>query len=330
MIRIATAVVVSLLTGASLSSGDAQRTDTRDRDRGLLAVLRRDGLLLPFASFRNGEWKAPWPASLRNVEIPATMEAVPEAWWGGERPSAMQAWLRDGTSRSVAFKAPAVIPVGCQPRLTIRTDYKSTEPLAPPGTEPHPKDGLAIAGASQSGPIEIVTDADATVKLAVTLLPEFDKAEENAVVATRRGSGWRHPAGPARRRSTPVRIESWYRAPLLEDGWTLSYVEAVRAYPPRPEDEECGLETLFSGWIRQHASGTAAIVDMSAKITYCDRVGAVFMLPFGTILTGDRLHWVFQLSGWEEEWYEVVQVSAKRIRFVAEYYGGGESGCRNR
>jgi hypothetical protein len=54
------------------------------------------------------------------------------------------------------------------------------------------------------------------------------------------------------------------------------------------------------------------------------------MLPFGTILTGDRLHWVFQLSGWEEEWYEVVQVSAKRIRFVAEYYGGGESGCRNR
>jgi hypothetical protein len=39
-----------------------------------------------------------------------------------------------------------------------------------------------------------------------------------------------------------------------------------------------------------------------------------------------QLFWVFQYSGWNEEWYEIVRLGTKR-RFVVEFYAGGRRGC---
>jgi hypothetical protein len=32
---------------------------------------------------------------------------------------------------------------------------------------------------------------------------------------------------------------------------------------------------------------------------------------------------VFQTSSWENEWYAVVEATPGRVRYVAEYHGGG-------
>jgi hypothetical protein len=47
------------------------------------------------------------------------------------------------------------------------------------------------------------------------------------------------------------------------------------------------------------------------------------MLPLGFMTVNHRTHWVFQSSSWETEWYIVVEATPGRIRYVAEYFGGG-------
>src|SRR5215207_217863 len=38
-------------------------------DRFTLGVMRRDGVVLPFAAY-DGNWSTPWPVSLRTVDVP--------------------------------------------------------------------------------------------------------------------------------------------------------------------------------------------------------------------------------------------------------------------
>ena len=92
----------------------------------------------------------------------------------------------------------------------------------------------------------------------------------------------------------------------------MSYVEAVRQYPPGPEDKGCGLETLVSGWVHHRDGQLMEDTQLRGKLTYCDRVGATYMLPFGRIRPRKETYWVFQLSGWEAEWYQVVAVRRER------------------
>jgi hypothetical protein len=102
----------------------------------------------------------------------------------------------------------------------------------------------------------------------------------------------------------------------------------VRAYPPGPDDKGCGLETLVSGWLHHENGVLKKGTNLRGKVTYCDRVGATFMLPFGRIRPRDRTYWVFQLSGWESEWYEVAEVRPERVRLVVELFAGGMGSCR--
>ena len=77
----------------------------------------------------------------------------------------------------------------------------------------------------------------------------------------------------------------------------MSYVEAVRQYPPGPDDKGCGLETLVSGWVHHRDGEMIDVSQLRGKLTYCDRVGVTYMLPFGRVRPQDKSYWVFQLSG---------------------------------
>src|SRR5690606_34280967 len=134
-------------------------------------------------------------------------------------------------------------------------------------------------------------------------------------------AAFRHPVDRKERHAQPVRIEHWYRT-TTDDGSAVSYVEAVRSYAPRPEDEGCGLETLVKGWVTHRPDRREPRVDLAARITYCDRVGATFMQPFGRMRVRDRLYWIAQVAGPEAEWYLVAQIFPGRIQHVAEQLAG--------
>jgi len=319
-------VVAALcLTGLALGAR-AQQPPSRGPERGMLGVLRQDGMLVPFAAFKGADWSSPWPIDLRTKELPINLESVPTEWWGGHLPTGWHVRLASGTDQPIKAVAPAPYPVHCATRLGLKSDYKSSEPLR--FSEPFPKAGLAATEGVQIEPIEIVDRSlPEAAQLVTTLTAQFNQAEERMTKALKANTGWRHPFPKDVRDKTPVRIEAWYRTPMEQPGFSVSYIEAVRTYPLVPEDEGCPLETTFRGWVEHNTREALPKAELTAKIDYCDRPGAMYMLPLGRVRLAQQMFWVFQYSGWTEEWYEVVRISPRRLRFVVEFYAGGRRGC---
>jgi hypothetical protein len=330
---LAAACVLALSAGGLGGSSPPQEERARAAtDRGVLAVMRRDGLLIPFAAYKGSRWVAPWPVTARNRELPVNMSAIPDEWWGGTAPGTWQLHLPGSVTRPVSTMRPRVYRSFCDTRIGLVTDYRSTEPVPVPPTDPYPKDGLAISSEIEVLPIESVDRASPEMaRLAETLKAELDTAEDKTLTLIRNRQGWTHPLKPAVRRVQPVTIEAWYRAPMDEPGWIASYIEAVRPYSAGllPEDAGCGLETVFTGWIHQNLTDPRKTrVQLTARVTYCDRRGVKYMLPLGRIHIGSQQYWVYQFSGFDQEWYEVARMSPLKLGFVIESYGGGgREGC---
>jgi hypothetical protein len=326
------AVCLSVLAlGAFAQQGQLSPEGSPDHDgRGAIAILRRDGLLFPFASFDRDSWRVTWPVHLgSHIEIPLTRDAIPKGWWGTRSPDQWRAYLSSGDETLLELEAPAVFRGFCGRMLGLRTTYRSKQPFPPMPVNPFPKDGLAISGGVPLEPIESVSPTSPEwAALPAALLDEFNDLEDRTVGQVRTFRDWRHPVARDQRRTIPIRLESWYRSPSGQPGWTVSYVEVVRQYPPRPEDKGCGLETFVSGWVHHRDGALTDHSQLSARLTYCDRVGVTYMLPFGRIRPRNKTYWVFQLSGWENEWYDVVEVRPKIARYVVEVFAGSGRGCR--
>ena len=293
-------------------------------ERLLVGVMRSDGVIVPFA-FYDGDWSVPWPTGIQNLDLPVTLDAVPKKWWGGEAPATWTFWPI-GTNEPVRVTplAPAVIIAGRERRLGLRTGVTSSEPLPTPFELPFPKEGLAVAGDAKVEPIAIVSSrAGAWKDLITTLQADIAAAEQKAIDRVRSSTSWEHPFSRDQRRSALAELESWYTSTLEQPGFGISYIEAVKKYPPQPEDDGCGLETFVSGWVHTNTRGGRPRADLVAKITYCDREGVSYMLPLGVLRVKNRTHWVFKTSSWDSEWYAVAEATPGRIRYVAEYYGGG-------
>ena len=164
---------------------------TPSPDRLLLGVMRRDGVIVPFAFF-DGDWSSPWPTGLQNLELPVTLDAVPKKWWGGEMAAAWAFWPI-GKSESVRVTpiAPAVVMAGRERRLGLRTGVSSGEPLPTPFELPFPKEGLAVTGDVKVEPIPIVSGLSAAWReMAATLQEDALAAEQKAVQQLRSSAGW--------------------------------------------------------------------------------------------------------------------------------------------
>jgi hypothetical protein len=319
------AVVLCLgVWGALVHVGASQ---TSIPDRGMIGILREDGILVPFAAFRGTRWEVPWPGDVSSREIPVTTSSVPDTWWGGEEPSGWHVRAEDGTVRDLAVQAPAVFAFHCERRLGLRTDFKTARPPAPVFVHPYPKAGLAATAGVTIEPLEILDRSSREwTALPSVLARDFNMAEDNMIRALRYGPGWRHPVNQKDREKVPVTLEAWYRTRLDSPGATMSYIEAVRAYPPGPEDEGCGLVTMFTGWIFASGRDERPKTTLVARVTYCDREGALYMLPLGRIRLRDRAFWIYQLSGWDDEYYGVMRIGAS-ARVEARYYAGGRGSC---
>jgi hypothetical protein len=306
------ATLVLLLLASTMYAPAQQPTARKENTPPFLAgVLRRDGVVVPFASFDGKDWTAPWPASTRLVEIPIGPDSVPRKWWGKSGPvEQMTAWV-DGMNRGpLTINKLATTPVMCETQLGLASSYQPPQPAPPLLVQPFPKDGLAVSGSQAVEPIETLSASSSDWGPTVALLGEpFDKAEEEAVDAF---TAWTHPVRREDRRKLPIELEAMYRAPMDEPGWTASYVEAVRRYPPGPGDDDCGLVTSARGWIIAGPDGKRTF-RLTARVTYCDRRGVVYMLPLGLFKARGRTYWAYQLSGYGREAYVIAHPQRKAI-----------------
>ena len=130
----------------------------QDHDgRGALAILRRDGILFPFAAFNRDAWRVTWPIRIQSTEIPTTADGIPQQWWGTRSPNQWRAYLANGDDTYLELKGPTTFRSFCGSMLGVRTTYQSREPLPPVPIDPFPKDGLAISGGVPLEPIETVS-----------------------------------------------------------------------------------------------------------------------------------------------------------------------------
>jgi hypothetical protein len=317
-------VAAAVIAAAALAAqerppGAVPRAEANEKPRITLGVLRRDGIVFPFASY-DGDWSAPWPEPSNISAIPIGLADVPKKWWGAAGPDA--AWtarLADGTSRPLKLVAPVAVQVFCVMRLGLWSDYRGG-PFER-GEPTVAKDGLAVAGNATLLPIERVPlDSPGARDIVRTITDAFNREEK---AASLRFTRWKHPVSDTDRRAVPIELEALYRASETthRGSWTTMYVEAVRKFPPGPQDEGCGLITYARGWVRTRADREPD-VDLSARVTYCDRADASFMMPFGRLVLRDEVYWVYQLSSWRDELYAVSRTTPKEVRPVVLVSGG--------
>jgi hypothetical protein len=286
----------------------------------MLAVLRRDGVVVPFAAFNGKRWSERWPDRPPR-EVPVSLDDVPASWWGIEpAPARMHRWTDGVRAGDVALTGLTFTTLMCQPRLALRSDYKSATPVPPRFVLPYPKDGLLVAGDVPVEKIPVVDPRGAEARMVLALATaEFNRQENIAAGAF---TSWRHPVKADQRKRIPITMEALYRAPADDPGGSVYFMEAVRQFPPGPTDtDNCGLATYVNGWIMAGADGRTR-VRLTAAVTYCDRKGVGYMLPFGVIRADGRSYWVFQYSGFEGESYEVVHPSSRGIESEVVYTAG--------
>lgn len=292
-----------------------------------VGVLRRDGVLIPFASFDGRVWEVAWPGASASI-LPISLADVPRRWWGGVGPDApWRAWIGEEPPQPLKLLKPVHVPIFCGGHLAIATDYRG-EALTE--REPTvPKDGIATAGDVTVLPItQVSVHAPDAARLIAAITERFNEEE---TLAVKTFTNWYHPFSSAQRANTPIALEAFYRA--VDTGasgeFRTNYIEAVRKYPARFGDLGCGLITFVRGWVTEFRD-KKPVINIGARVTYCDRADVSFMQPFGRVRLprgsgrpGSAVYWIYQTSSWRDEFYSVVHVTEEAVRPMLVVAGGG-------
>jgi hypothetical protein len=310
--------LAAVLLLAALATAGARGAE---RQRFTLAALRRDGVIIPFASFDGRSWGLHWPESDVGVPLPISRADIPKGWWGALGPDVpWTAWLPGGETRPLTLGKPVHAKVFCSGHPAIATDYRggALDPREPTV----PKDGLAVAGDVKiQEVINISIHAPEAKRVIDLITDEFDTEEE---LATKRFMNWTHPYSTEERKEYAIDLEAFYRSTesTPRGKWKTTYVEAIRRFPPRAMDGNCGLITFARGWITE-PDGKPPVINIGARVTFCDRAEVSFMLPFGRLMVDNEAYWVFQMSSWRDEMYSVTRIRPDGVRPVVAVVGGG-------
>src|SRR5260221_8889035 len=303
---------------AALVAGGARGAE---RQKLALAVLRRDGVIIPFASFDGRNWGLHWPDSDVGVPRPISLADIPKTWWGPQGPDApWTAWLPGGDTRPLALAKPIDAKVFCSGHPAIATNYPGDpfDPREPTG----PKDGLAIAGDVKVQDIISISVHAPDARRVIDMITDEFNAQE--ALAIQHFTDWTHPFWIWERKRYAIDLEAFYRSSesTPRGQWKTIYVEAIRRFPPRAGDRNCGLITFARGWITEQ-EGKAPVINIGARVTYCDRAEVSFMLPFGRLTIDNEAYWVYQMSSWRDELYSVTRIRPDGARPVVAVAGGG-------
>jgi hypothetical protein len=279
-----------------------------------IGILRRDGIVVPFATYDGGRWSAHWPKPAIELTVPIDLGSVPASWWGPPGPlAAWEAWVGTDAPQSIRAGQPDWIDVHCFRQIGLRTDYRASEFPPPAGVQPYPKDGLAVSPPQPIERIQPVSPAAAELAAAgPVLLDAFNRAERKTA------GKFAHPVKPAARERIAPTLESVY----AHGGEPrVYYVESLREYK-KPDTGECELVAFGTGWlVRENAMFRS--LSMVVDALNCNRQGASYMMPLGVVRLGTRVFWLAQFSGWDHERYVVIEPKARAVDAVVSVWGGG-------
>lgn len=286
-----------------------------------IAVLRRDGVIIPILSYGLRGWVNPWPAPGRRPDVPIRVEDTPGGWWAEKRPIAeWTAWPMRGERRTIRVKSPTNLMVECQPQIGLETDYQSAERREPSRMQPYPKDGLATAGDVAIEPVRVLDDKSPEWAAIYMAVGTEVTATENPLWKDE-GSSYRAVLTPAVRAATGFTLEVLFASPDVKPGGTVLYFEGVKRYAPRTGLPPGGLLTYAVGYARIRPSAPPQI-KVTAALSTRQRQGLVYSLVLGSFRMDGRLFWVVQRSTWGYERFDLVEIRDDEILTIFKTSGG--------
>jgi hypothetical protein len=321
-----TALLAALVLGAAVvaftGAGDLAAAPAR---RFSLAVLRRDGVLLPFADYDRGHWSSYWPTPTANRDVPLTIAGIPRNWWPDRKPlPSWIAWPLDGQSRAITVSAPAWVAAHCLMNVGLKTDYQGHETAPPPQVQPYPKDGIATVGDVTIERVDVLDPASPEwAQVTASISGNVSRAETRSL--TDFAGRWTHPLDIRGRAATPLQLEVLCRSLKTASGAVYYYFEGTKHYK-NPRDvagrPPCDIVTFTTGWVSKAPDGQMDGI-VNAAITDCRMEAMLYRLPLGQIRIDQKLFWIVQVSGWQYERYDVLDVNAEQVKTAFTTAGGG-------
>jgi hypothetical protein len=279
-----------------------------------VGVLRRDGIIVPFATYDGKRWADNWPLPDLQLNVPIALRDVPSKWWGPTR--ALAEWQSWATKEPQTLRVvqPDWIDVHCTRQIGLRTDYKPDE-LPPPRTvQPYPKDGLVVSPPQPVERIAIVPPDAQEVRTAMPALREaFNQAER--LMENQYG----HPIPRRSREGHDPEVEAIY---AVGEHPRIYHVETSRRYRLLGQKaDDCEAVAFGTGWFAADGAQVSSLY-MRVDLLNCDKRGASYMLPLGAMRLRGSLYWLAQYSGWDDERYVVVEIKEKSVKVALNTWGG--------
>jgi len=315
----------ALVLAALVTAGPFARATSPGQGPFTLGVVRRDGIMIPFATYDGQRWVNTWPEPKADLEVPISLRDVPKQWWGrAGMPPSWTFWSLDGKSRPLKILAPARLKVHCEGAVGLRTDYLPMAPPPPPAQHHQPKDGLAVSATMPIEPVEVLNNRQPEWgDTAQQLQYPVSSAEETVIGKMR---DWPSTVSPEQRARTPSKLEVLCRSSGQTPDNPIFYFEAVKQYdkPLNPQwaPANCNMMTFVGGFLRKGADGKPRVNEWVA-ITDCNARSVDYLLPLGVLKLNGRIIWIVQFSGFGHERYTLLDVTEQGMVNLLNTHGGG-------
>ena len=299
---ILTVALLFALAGSQEVNEDRTEAARDDASQFIVAILRADGTLVPFAQYGNGGWMNPWPKPRQSAEsiytesteeIPHSLGDLPEPWFKqcGKIPKRWYFWSSAGTRTVLNADKVVQVENHSQNNWALTTDF----PKQNTDNTHHRNLGIAATADQKIEPlIEIRFDAAEAKELTSFVRQAFKKAET-------------------------AELKTLYRSKSRLDGEYLYYFEAEQKVSA---NRDCPDISLFQGWTTADELGGMGMLDSRQFLTDCDLKGPSFMTPLGLLRLQKSTYLFVAEHGWEDESYLILDLNTSGLHKVLETFGG--------
>jgi len=282
-------------------------------ERFVLAIVRFDGRLVPFAAYNGGQWDRAWPEADEQPAGTPTLDTIASVWRraGQEVPLVWRVMTGWNSATAARIGGLARVNSHCSEQLALASDLPSHE------WKETDRFGVATDSDLQLVPIELVDRANVLWQTAAQLITARFSALESAQARLERRD-------PVRERPTPpVEVKALYReAGSIQSPLQFLAERRYRESVYPPGSPECPVRTIVSGWLLPASSGRLTLTNAAVFLTDCEGVEVTDTNPLAAFKVGDRRFWIVQEYGYEREAYLIVEPTLPEIRTVLGAFGG--------
>jgi len=314
-------LAVSLVMGAA----DIPSQD-KNHNQFTIGILRGDSVIIPIGEYRDGKWLARWPKPDGfGEDIDNSLADLPDAWFDRNGVLSTTWYYRASSDVATLIKTSKKIKVQnhCQENWAVLCDFPG-QPLK--AGEHHRNIGVALdVDKWVDNPIEIINSSEERRRITSFVRAAFDKSEGIKPPGFDSIKPYVHYPSNAERRKARLIIGTLYRNREPIDGQRIYYVEAKKEYKNpflSKTDPTCNTISFFKGWIVQNKRGALRLIDSRYILCDCDMKWATFTKLLGILPMRDRIFFITEDHGYEDESYRILELKGSRIKQVLNVYGG--------